>query len=48
LFAGVSALILLVSHPDKMNDVIFGNEGALKGLDETSLHNIFYNYHSLG
>lgn len=29
---GVSALIVLISHADKTNDVIFGNEGALKGL----------------
>jgi hypothetical protein len=48
LLAGVSALIVLISHADKTNDIIFGNEGALKGLDETSLHNILYNYQSLG
>ncbi|KAG6675892.1 hypothetical protein I3842_15G128500 [Carya illinoinensis] len=29
---GVAALIVLISHADNLNDVIFGNEGALKGL----------------
>lgn len=38
--AGVAALIVLISHADQMNDVIFGNEGALKGLQEASPHNV--------
>nr|POE74168.1 putative oxidoreductase ygbj [Quercus suber] len=34
---GVAALIVLVSHADQINDVIFGNEGALKGLPKDAV-----------
>jgi hypothetical protein len=33
--AGVAALVVLISHTDQINDLIFGNEGALKGLHGT-------------
>ncbi|XP_057446914.1 uncharacterized protein LOC130738779 [Lotus japonicus] len=29
---GVAALVVLISHVDQINDLIFGDEGALKGL----------------
>lgn len=29
---GVAALVVLISHTDQINDLIFGDEGALKGL----------------
>lgn len=34
---GVAALIVLISHADQINDVIFGNEGALKGLPKDAV-----------
>ncbi|KAM4106536.1 hypothetical protein ACB094_04G071700 [Castanea mollissima] len=34
---GVAALIVLISHADQINDVIFGNEGALKGLPKDAI-----------
>lgn len=30
--AGVAALVVLISHTDQIHDLIFGDEGALKGL----------------
>lgn len=30
--AGVTALVVSISHVDQVNDLIFGNEGSLKGL----------------
>ncbi|KAM3703066.1 hypothetical protein ACB098_04G067500 [Castanea mollissima] len=33
----VAALIVLISHADQINDVIFGNEGALKGLPKDAI-----------
>lgn len=36
LHAGVAALIVLIAHADNLNDVIFGNEGALKGVYKAS------------
>lgn len=29
--AGVSALVILISHADQINDIIFSQEGVLKG-----------------
>lgn len=29
---GVAALVVLISHTDQINDLVFGDEGALKGL----------------
>uniref|UniRef100_A0A7N2MRP9 Ketose-bisphosphate aldolase class-II family protein n=1 Tax=Quercus lobata TaxID=97700 RepID=A0A7N2MRP9_QUELO len=34
---GVAALIVLISNADQINDVIFGNEGALKGLPKDAV-----------
>ncbi|KAK4567487.1 hypothetical protein RGQ29_003319 [Quercus rubra] len=34
---GVAALIVLISHADQMNDVIFGNKGVLKGLPKDAV-----------
>lgn len=34
LLADVIALVLLISHADQINDVLFGHESALKGLHE--------------
>ncbi|MEI4867167.1 NAD(P)-binding domain-containing protein, partial [Klebsiella pneumoniae] len=31
---GVAALIILISYPDQINDIVFGQEGALKGLNK--------------
>ncbi|CAK9169259.1 unnamed protein product [Ilex paraguariensis] len=31
---GVGALIILISHADQINDIIFSHEGALKGLQK--------------
>ncbi|RAL50106.1 hypothetical protein DM860_007780 [Cuscuta australis] len=32
--AGVAALVILLAHGDQVNDVIFGHEGILKGLNK--------------
>lgn len=32
LLAGVAAAVVLISHMDQIKDLIFGDEGALKGL----------------
>ncbi|KAK4752559.1 hypothetical protein SAY87_021357 [Trapa incisa] len=34
---GAAALIVLISHPDQINDLFFGPEGACKGLQEDAL-----------
>ncbi|XWS50840.1 hypothetical protein CRYUN_Cryun12cG0124300 [Craigia yunnanensis] len=34
---GVAALIVLISHVDQINDVIFGHDGALKGLQKDTI-----------
>jgi len=36
--AGVAALVVLIAHTDQINDLIFGDEGALKGLHGTFGH----------
>ncbi|KAF3437146.1 hypothetical protein FNV43_RR19899 [Rhamnella rubrinervis] len=33
---GVIALVVLICHADQISDVIFGNEGALKGMQKSS------------
>jgi hypothetical protein len=35
--AGAEALVVLISHTDQINDMIFGDEGALKGLHRVFL-----------
>lgn len=39
--AGVVALIILISYPDQINDIVFGQEGALKGLYNASRYSLF-------
>lgn len=34
LLADVVALVLLISHADQINDILFGHESALKGLHD--------------
>ncbi|XVF09451.1 hypothetical protein REPUB_Repub07fG0093700 [Reevesia pubescens] len=34
---GVAALVVLISHVDQINDVIFGHDGALKGLQKDTV-----------
>lgn len=36
--ADVTALVILISHIDQTNDLIFGDEGALKGLHAAFWH----------
>lgn len=41
--AGVLALVVVICHADQISDVIFGNEGALKGLMEL-LHILIFSH----
>lgn len=41
MVAGVAALVLLVTYPDQLTNILFSQDGALKGIFRISLYRNF-------
>lgn len=44
LYAGAAAVVVLLSHPDQIQDVIFGDEGVIKGYSPSFFTSQFLNF----